>query len=236
MTPAGIVGDTVYLKPVDASYTLTGRAYAAIKQAILSLSLEPGTPLVEDELAVQLRISKTPVRDALLALERDGLVVRIPYKGTYVTEVTDQDAREIFELRAVLEGLAGRLATPSFTSDELDQAEAFLNAYDEALATGSLAEAITQGERFHSFVLDRASNQRLVGFLRTLDDQLHLLRILSSRSVERLNKSASEHRKILSALRQGAPELVEAALRDHHHSVLNDLLLSDATLDTEPAR
>jgi DNA-binding GntR family transcriptional regulator len=218
------------LKPVRDIRTLTERAYATIKEAILSLELEPGTPLVEDELTDLLRISKTPIRDALLALERDGLVVKIPYKGTYVAEITEQDAREIFELRAVLEGLAGRLATDSFTAVELDQAEALLNAYDEALAAGKSAEAIAHGERFHQLILNRAPNQRLLAILRTLDDQLNLLRILSSRLAKRLDKSASEHRRILSALREGDAELVEAAFRDHHHSVLNDLVQSGMTL------
>lgn len=235
MPTTRVAKNTSSLKPVRGNHTLTERAYAVIKEAILSLELGPGTPLVEDELADRLGISKTPVRDALLALERDGLVTRIPYKGTYVAEVTDQDAREIFELRAVLEGLAGRLATPLLTVDELDRLEACLDVYNEALVTGDLAEAIAQGENFHRFILDRTPNQRLLSFLRTLDEQLHLLRILSSRSVKRLRKSATEHREILSALRQGDPELVEAAFRNHHHSVLDDLELSDMIFNKQLA-
>ena len=90
--------------------TLTERVYSSVKEAILSLNLKPGSPLVEDELAGQLGTSKTPVRDALLALERDGLVTKIPYKGTYVSELTEDDAVEIFQLRSALEGLASRLA------------------------------------------------------------------------------------------------------------------------------
>jgi DNA-binding GntR family transcriptional regulator len=207
--------------------TLTKQAYAVIKEAILSLELKPGAPLVEEELAAQLGISKTPVRDALLELERDGLVVRIPYKGTYVSEITEQDAREIFELRAVLEGLAGRLATSSVTLGELDQAKTILDAYEKSLVTGDLAEASALGEKFHKLIYSRAPNQRLLAFLKVLDEQLRRLRFISNRESGRLQKSVAEHRKILSALRQGDPELVESALRDHHHSVLCDLAISN---------
>lgn len=215
--------NAVTLGSVRGLQTLTQQVYSVIKEAILQLKLAPGTPLVEEELAFQLGTSKTPVRDALLELERDGLVVRIPYKGTYVSEISEQDAKEIFELHAVLEGLAGRLAAVSFTPQELDQAEAILNAYDAALAAGDYEAVTNYGKQFHQLVIRRATNRRLLTILRTLDDQLHRLRRISSQDLARLQKSAGEHRAILAALRAGDPEQVEAAFRKHHHSVLNDL-------------
>lgn len=214
------------LGSVRGLQTLTQQAYSVIKEAILQLKLAPGTPLVEEELAFQLGTSKTPVRDALLELERDGLVIRIPYKGTYVSEISEQDAKEIFELHAVLEGLAGRLATASLTPEELDQAEAILDAYDQALAAEDWEAATACGQQFHRIVIQRASNHRLLAILRTLDDQLHRLRRISNQDLVRLQKSAGEHRRILAALREGDPELVEAAFREHHHSVLHDLTIT----------
>ncbi|MBI4757519.1 MAG: GntR family transcriptional regulator, partial [Chloroflexi bacterium] len=103
---------TFQLARVEGPLSLKDKAYAAIKDAILSLQLKPGEPLVETELAEQLGISKTPVRDALQHLERGGFVTRVLFKGTYVTEVTLKDLKEVFQLRAVLEGLAARLAAP----------------------------------------------------------------------------------------------------------------------------
>lgn len=211
------------LKPVKGINTLRGQAYTAIKEAILSLHFKPGTPLIEDELAEQLGISKTPVRDALIELERDGLVVRIPYKGTYVSEISERDAQEIFELRAVLEGLAGRLAVASLTSGALDEAEAILDACEAALEAGRLGEASGLGEQFHRLVLGHAANQRLQTFLEMLDEQTRRLRQISNRGVGRLEKSAAEHRQIMAALREGDPEKVDLAFRYHHRSVLHDL-------------
>jgi DNA-binding GntR family transcriptional regulator len=80
------------LPKVEAVRTLKEQAYETIKEAILSMQLEPGYPLVEEELAHQLGVSKTPVRDALNDLERDGLVTKILFKGTYVSETSARDA------------------------------------------------------------------------------------------------------------------------------------------------
>lgn len=214
------------LTPISTGTTLTERVYGTIKEAILDLTLKPGSPLVEDELARQLGTSKTPVRDALLALERDGLVTKIPYKGTYVSDVSLKDATEIFELRAVLEGLAARLAARSFSPKELDEAERLLGAADEARARGDFGAASSYGAQFHRLIDLRADNRRLMPILEKLEEQLRRLRRMSDLLEGRLTKSAREHRQILAALRTGDPSQVEQAMRQHLESVLSDFLLS----------
>ncbi len=207
--------------------TLTERVYSTIKEAILDLRIKPGRPLVEDELARQLGTSKTPVRDALLTLERDGLVTKIPYKGTYVSEVSVRDATEIFELRAVLEGLATRLATLAFTAEDAAQAEQLLDAADEARACGDRDSASLYGARFHKLILHRVDNRRLPLILEKLEVQLRRLRRMSDQLQGRLEKSGQEHRQILDGLRSGDPARAEHAMRQHLESVLRDLSLSD---------
>ncbi|MFN8455951.1 MAG: GntR family transcriptional regulator [Anaerolineae bacterium] len=215
------------LEPLEGSQTRTERAYVALKEAILSLRLQPGSLLLEDELAEQLGISKTPVRDALQELERDGLVTRVPYKGTYVTEVSEQDVREIVEIKATLEGLAGRLVVGMFTPAELEQAETFLDAADTALTAGDLSEAAEQGFKFHDFILGRAPNQRLLNMMEVLDTQMYrALRSFAIRTHERMTKSSVEHRHILAALREGDPDQVELAFRHHLFSFRDDVTRS----------
>jgi DNA-binding GntR family transcriptional regulator len=205
------------------------QVYVAIKEAILDLRLKPGSPLVEDELARHLGTSKTPVRDALLALERDGLVTKIPYKGTYVSEISLKDATEIFELRAVLEGLAARLSARSFSPKELDAAEKILADADEARARNDFNATSSLGAQFHGLIHHRADNRRLLPILDKLEDQLHRLRRMSDQVAGRLEKSAHEHRQILAALRAGDPAEAEQAMRRHLESVLTDFSLnSDA--------
>jgi len=214
---------TFRLPRVEAVRTLKDHAYAAIKDAILSMQLEPGQPLVEEELARQLGISKTPVRDALQELEREGFVTRVLFKGTYVSEITARDAEEIFQLRAVLEGLAARLATPRLTAEELAQAEELLDAADEARQQGNLALCSQLGARFHRLIIEKSTNQRLIPILDNLEDHTRRLRMLSDRIYGRLEKSSGEHRRILEALKRGDPLAAEQAVRHHLHSVLRDL-------------
>jgi len=220
------------LTKIDGNYTLTERVYLTIKEAILTLQLKPASQLVEDELARQLGTSKTPVRDALLALERDGLVTKIPYKGTYVADVSPVDVEEIFELRAVLEGLAARLAVHSFSDEHIAEAEQTLNRADEARQRGELDAASQFGERFHNSILVRADNRHLSPILKNLDNQMRRLRLLSNRFEARLGKSAGEHRQVLVALRARDADGVEQAMRHHLQSVLDDMLADEARAES----
>ncbi len=211
------------LQKVDTVSSLKDKAYIAIKDAILSLKLEPGTPLVENDLARQLGISKTPVRDALQELTREGFVARISFKGTYVTDVTMEDMTQVFQLRAVLEGLAARLAAPLFAPQELDQIAADLTAAENALADRDLVLCSERGQVLHKAIINKVDNQRLILIIHNLDDHVQRFRALSDRINGRLNKSVKEHRRVLEALCQRDACATEQAMRDHLFSVLQDL-------------
>jgi DNA-binding GntR family transcriptional regulator len=214
---------TFQLHKVAEPVSLKDKAYNAIKSAILSLKLKPGDPLVESELAQQLGISKTPVRDALLELEREGFVTKVLFKGTYVTEITLKDVREVFQLRAVLEGLAARLAAPLFSAEEVEEAEKIITAAEAALAKGDIALCSEHGKRFHRLIINKADNRRLQPIILNLDDHLQRFRLLSDQINGRLNKSLKEHRKVLEALRRRDPIAAEEAMQGHLSSVLQDL-------------
>jgi DNA-binding GntR family transcriptional regulator len=220
------VSDAQRLEKVNSVLSLKDKAYAAIKGAILSLRFEPGMPLVESDLAQQLGISKTPVRDALQELEREGFVVRVPFKGTYVTDVTPSDIAEIFQLRAILEGFAARLAAPLLSEEELEQVDSDLTAAEAALAEGDIAHCSALGQCVHNALLDKAGNRRLASIDRNLDDHVTRLRILSDRIGGRLSKSVKEHRLVQAALVRRDPAAAEQAMRDHLLSVLQDLCVT----------
>lgn len=211
------------LERVESVLSLKDKAYAAIKSAILSLQLEPGMALVESELAEQLGLSKTPVRDALQELEREGFVTRVFFKGTYVTDVTTKDLVEVFQIRAVLEGMAARLAAPLLSSQELDDLAQNLAASEVALAEGSLQFCSERGMRLHEAIIGKADNQRLALIIHNLDDHVQRFRAVSDRVIGRLTKSVVEHRRVLEALCTRDPEMAEYAMRHHLLSVLQDL-------------
>jgi DNA-binding GntR family transcriptional regulator len=222
------------LEKVDTLPSLKDKAYKAIKDAILCLKLEPGKPLVEKELARHLGISRTPVRDALQELEREGFVTRQSFKGTFVTEVTMKDTSEIFALRAVLEGLAARIAAPLFTPLELKEIDNHLTAAEAALERGELALCSEYGQKLHEAIICKAENQRLADILHNLDDHVRRLRVLSDRISGRLNTSVQEHRAVLQALILRDPAAAEQAMRAHLFSVSQDLTAPEESPTRSP--
>jgi DNA-binding GntR family transcriptional regulator len=220
------MANSYHIEPVGEPASLKDKAYQTLKDAILTLKLGPGTPLVETVLAKELGISKTPVRDALQELEREGFVTRVLFRGTYVTELNFKDLQEIFQLRAVLEGLATRLAAPLLTSQQLEQIEQKLTAAEAALAEGDLARCSELGRYLHDAVIENCANQRLILINRNLDDHMQRFRLTSDQIRGRLNKSLVEHRRILDGLRRGDPAAAEQAMREHLSSVLQDLSVS----------
>src|SRR5512142_91634 len=106
------------LEPLRDVLALSDRAYLAIKDGILTLQIKPGQLVAIGDLASQLGVSRTPVRDALLRLEKEGLVIINPRKGAYIMPLSVQDVQEVFELRILLESYAARVAPERLTEDD----------------------------------------------------------------------------------------------------------------------
>lgn len=198
-------------------------AYDSIKKAILEFRLKPGAALVEVELSKQLNISKTPVRDALTRLEREGLVTKVIYTGTYVTEITAQSVMEVFEIRAVLEGLAARQATPHFSKGDLQHATQLLADQAAMLSSEDLQHASELNKQFHALILEKSQNQRLHFMLANLDDHIQRFRVLSNYQRGAQPTSVVEHQRVLNAIRAGDATGAETAMKDHLRNVLTEL-------------
>jgi DNA-binding GntR family transcriptional regulator len=211
------------ITPLDGPSSLKDHAYRRIKTAILDLKLKPGDVLIEGELAERLGISKTPVRDALTELRREGLVTKIPYSGTFVSKITPQDICDIIQIRAVLEALAARLATPLLTEAELQKLGDLITFEVDAIDAGNIEFASQCNGEFHDVIIHKVQNQRLVSILENIEDQMKRIRALSSQLQGRLHKSAEEHRLVLAALEERDPDKAEEMLRAHMLSVLMDL-------------
>jgi DNA-binding GntR family transcriptional regulator len=215
------------LAPLNDSPSLDKLAYEKIKEAILTFKFLPNQSLVEGELASQLAISKTPVRDALMRLEKEGLVTRIAYKGTYISDINNQDMANIYEIRIVLEGLAIHLATPLLTEKDLDYMQELIDDHSKALKAKDVPRVMEANSKFHNTIIGKCSNPRLQDMLYNLDDHLKRYRMLSISQGLRLEKSVPEHAAILKALRERDPEKAEQALKDHLFSAMHDLYDQD---------
>lgn len=202
-------------------------AYEAIKNAIIEFQLIPGQSLVEADLAAKLGVSKTPVRDALLKLEREGFVRKIAYTGTYVSEINSKGIADIFLIRARLESLATRLACDKFDKEDILKAQTFIQLLDESIRKGEIEEASAQNKKFHDLIISRAESEWLSQILSNLDDHLKRYRLLSNYQSGRLEKSTQEHQRVLDAIIRKDHDLAEKLMNGHIISVLEDLESQD---------
>jgi DNA-binding GntR family transcriptional regulator len=183
---------------------------ASIKHALLTGELRPGQSLVETELAEQLGVSKTPVREALKTLAGSGLVVMLPYKGATVREVDRTLARNVYDLRLLLEPVAAGRATHS--RHALEEAAAALDAADRA---EDAADRSLANRAFHRALYAECGNPLLVKSLDELRDQTALVSSAAWSRRPTWAQEAREHREILGAAEDGDAEGVRILMRGH---------------------
>jgi DNA-binding GntR family transcriptional regulator len=217
------------LKPLQDA-TLGDRAYDSIKEAILSLQVRPGELLGIGDLADQLGVSRTPVRDALIRLESDGLVEIVARKGALVTHMREEDVREIYELRVLLESYAARLATPLLSSVDVKRLELNLAQAEQALGSGDDLAAAELGRTVHNALIEKVRNGRFQTWLESLEVQYTRSRRFVALIPHRAWKSHQEHAAIVRAVAAGDAEGAAEAMRNHLVSVQDDLLANISSL------
>lgn len=188
-------------------------AYQALKKAILSHKLPPGQRLLEEQLTRQLNISRTPLREALQALEREGFVVRLPAGGVQVPLLSTAELRNLYAIRRELEGLAAREAARSGDTAGCDEAR---EANDEMLDNwqkGRMDEAYESGRAFHRAIYNTSGNPKLSEVLTNLLEQIARYRYISV--VHRMQEAHSDHAALLEAIRAGDGEGACVLARDH---------------------
>ena len=210
-------------KPV----ALVDWAYRSIKEAILSLAIEPGAQLRTDELAQRFGVSRTPVREALLRLEQDGLVRTVPRVGTFAAEITASDLEELFELRELLEVHCVMKATMSLSRDDLDTVDRLMDEASSAVENGDLDGFQRSEIDFHGLLLNRAGNRRLLDVMSALRDLTYRQRVMSLGISDNVKRSLAEHLAVAEALHQRdakeASRLMGVHLRSARDRLLNAL-------------
>lgn len=184
-----------------------------IRRSILSGALAPGTRLVEERLAEELGVSRNPVREALRSLETEGLVAVLPRRGAFVASLSEEEFRELSELRAELEGLSARFAARRVTPEIRARIEALLERGDAAAGADDREGLNTINDEFHGFLADAGCNRFLADFMRSLRDRTHWM-YLSSVSWRQID-AWREHAAILRAIADGDEELA-AILANRH--------------------
>ena len=200
-------------------------AYVQIKAEILSNRLPPGFQAPEPEVALRLGMSRTPVREALIRLEADGLVELIPRRGVRVLPLRAEDMREIYEVLIALEAEAA--AAFAETQPEETRLVRLIEATDEmdrALAQGDRDAWAEADNRFHQEVLALHGNRRLIGVAKALSDQAHRARVTTLKLRDLTQTSSDEHRQIIRALKNGDPATARKAFRAHRDRAVREIL------------
>jgi DNA-binding GntR family transcriptional regulator len=200
-------------------------AYERLKDEILSGRIAPRTRLVEQELASELGVSRTPIREALRRLISQGFVSRHQAGGLVVHELSSREVDDIYQIREMLDGLAARLAAQRSVDSDLVRLEAALGKLAE-LAT-NLDESddrervelmVSADLTFHEILHDASGNERLRRLSVELSDSVRLVSLGAFTSPERARAIVTEHESVLAALRDRDPDAAEQAARQHVRS------------------
>ena len=203
----------------------TSKAYRTIKRNIMENRYPPGHQALEQELATELGMSRTPVREALIRLEREGLVELAPRRGMRVIPLSPRDMKEIYEVLTGLETLALSLMDGRDPSTvDLDPLEKSLEQMEAALTQDDLDAWAEADAHFHLTLLSLCNNQRLTKMAATLSDQAHRARMMTLRMRPRPDQSNIEHRQVLEALKKGQWETARHLHHQHRIRTAETLL------------
>jgi len=216
------------LSPIqlDLYQPLREVVYETLREAIRSGVLAPGERLMEIQVAEELGVSRTPVREAIRRLEAEGLVVMIPRRGTYVSDMSLRDISDVFEIREALEVLAVSLAAARITDDELEELERMMVELDEVIGKNDIEGLVEVDIRFHMKIYEASRNVRLISILSNLREQTTRFRMTSMSTPGRMQNTMEEHRAIVEALGDRDPE--EAGRVTHEHLANAEAILLES--------
>jgi DNA-binding GntR family transcriptional regulator len=186
-----------------------------IREAIVDGRLKPGQRLKEEDLARQLGISRTPVREALLMLQVEGLIEATPNRGATVRVHTPDDLEDLYALRALLEGHAARRAGTRITEAEVDSLRESCERFEALSPDDDLRELVRENLFFHSTILDIAGSNRLAAMVRGVIELPLVYKSYIWYSPDQKRISSHYHRQIVRAFTTGDAERAELVMKEH---------------------
>lgn len=196
----------------------TEEIYRALRERIRHLVLKPGALIVKDAIAEEFGVSRAPVHDALTRLADEGLVEIAPQRGSFVAPIRVQDVRESLFTRMALECEAMRHAAEKATPELIAALDANLAAQERALS-GAIEDFYKLDEELHKLICGAMGFDRALRFLDTARPMLDRIRPIVLPHTTRAERTFSEHRRLVEAIRMGDPEFAAAAMRNHLRSV-----------------
>ena len=205
-------------------YRLPQRAYHTVRLAIRDLILPPGTALLEREISEALQMSRTPVREALVRLEIEGVVQLVPRRGFIVEPIEQGDLKEVYEIITTLDSLAIEMATANATDEELDHLETIIEDQQAALIKENLKQWSSLDDLFHAAIIEYAHNKRLKTVIDSFADQSYRARLFTIKERPIPLRSIIEHKAIVSCMRAKDGKAASMLIQSHRRRAQKEIL------------
>ncbi len=186
-----------------------------LRSAIASGHFKPGQRLIERELCEQIGVGRTSIREALRQLEAEGLVTTIPHRGPEVSSITADEARQLYEVRALLESFAGQAFAENGTEDDVAELGDAVERFAAAAASTNRSQLIEAKTHFYAVLMNGTGNMFVKQTLTLLHNRITLLRVTSMTQPGRLDGSVAELREIYEAIRARDATRASAACKRH---------------------
>ena len=186
-----------------------------LKRAILDGSLAPGEQLVEGEIARQFGVSRSPVREAIQELERQGYVVKKPRRGTFVTELTPQTVTEIYSLRVLLEGYAATIAGSNCQTETIERMRDLVVRMEESMNEADFVSFSEADLEFHNILCNSTGHSHLIYLSQCLSTEMGFHVVLSRYSPTEVDNLIQEHWALVEAIEAGEPEEARRIVQQH---------------------
>lgn len=220
------MGERLLPVKLDAYKPLREVVFESLREAIITGLLRPGERLMEVQVAEELGVSRTPVREAIRKLELEGLVVMLPRRGAYVAGISVKDIADVFEVRAALEALAASLAAERITDAELEDLERSLVEITKISDTQDIGTIVARDTSFHDIIYRASRNSWLIQIISNLQDQIQRFRMTTLSRPGRTKEAVEEHKKIVEAISDRNSELAAQLAREHIENAESSLLNS----------
>ena len=200
------------------------QVFKAIEDAVLNGEYNDGDGLNELKISEELGVSRTPVREALMQLELEGLVKNIPNKGAVVIGITEKDIEDIYAVRIRIEGLAARLCAEKISEDDLKHFQKIVDLQEFYLAKHDTGQIWSLDSDFHKIIYNASQNRPLKFMLSNFHNYIKRARDISVHADGRAEKTVSEHKAILEAVKKRDGELAELLMARHITNAKNNLI------------
>ncbi len=189
--------------------------YKDLKKKIIELKIKTHDVLKEEELAEKYKVSRTPIREALQLLEKEGFLIKVRKVGFILKPLTKKDFKEIIEIRSILESYAAKLATENNNKNIISKLKKINEISKKYIVLKDIEKFFKSNSEFHNLIYRSSGNERLISLINSIYDSFTRYRMMLIRITDIPEKSYNDHKKMIEAMEKGDENLVEKLVKEH---------------------